>query len=319
MIGTGNVTERKSAPSFNKIKGSRLVAVGNRTAVKAEDYAKRHGIPKWYPDPFDVIHDPKVDIVYVATPPGSHMEYALEVIKSGKPVYLEKPMARTWDECSIINEAADKRGVPVYVAYYRRSLDYFKKVKEIIDGGTLGKTLHINLQQHFPARDEDHKRNGLPWRVIPKDSGGGYFHDMGCHALDILFYVFGDPVEVMGKASNMGELYAPADTISSIIVLPDKLLLTGSWSFITPEAFGKDQVEVLGENGKLEFSVFGFSPILLTLGDQQESFSITQPEHIQMPLIQSIVSELNGVGKCPSDGHTASVTSRAMDTISGRF
>ena len=319
MIGTGNVTERKSAPSFNKIKGSQLVAVGNRNAKKAEDYAERHGIPKWHLDPFDVIHDQSVDIVYIATPPGSHMEYALETIYAGKPVYIEKPMARTWDECCIINEAAEKKGVDVYVAYYRRSLDYFKKVKEIIDSGNLGKVLHINLQQYFPARDEDHQRNHLPWRVIPRDSGGGYFHDMGCHALDILFYMFGDPVEVMGKSTNMGGLYTPVDTISASLLLPGNLLVTGSWSFVTPKSYQKDQVEVVGENGKLQFSIFGFTPILLDLENQKESFPIVQPENIQMPLIQSIVSEINGVGKCPSTGLTAAVTSRVMDTISGLF
>jgi 1,5-anhydro-D-fructose reductase (1,5-anhydro-D-mannitol-forming) len=319
MVGTGNVTERKSAPSFNKIEGSKLVAVGNRTPKKAEDYAKRHGIPTWHRDPFDVIHDPDVDVVYIATPPGSHMEYALEVIKSGKPVYLEKPMARTWDECNIINEAAEKRGVPVYVAYYRRSLDYFKKVKEIIDGGSLGKILHINLQQYFIAREEDKQRNHLPWRVIPKDSGGGYFHDVGCHALDILFHLFGDPLEVSGKACNRGGLYAPVDTLSASLLLPDKLLVTGSWSFVTPDAYQKDLVEVVGEKGKIEFSIFGFSPIMLTVGDQEESFTLVPPEHIQMPFIQSIVSEMNGEGKCPSTGQTAAVTSRVMDTITGRF
>ena len=319
MIGTGDVTERKSGPSFNKIKGSQLVSVGNRTAKKAEDYARRHGIPICHRDPFDVISDPEVDIVYIATPPGSHMEYALEVIKAGKPVYLEKPMARTWHECTMINEAAEKRNIPVYVAYYRRSLEYFKKVKEIIDGGALGKILHINLQQNFPARDEDHRPGHMPWRLIPKESGGGYFHDMGCHALDILFYMFGDPLEVTGKACNRGGLYAPNDTISASLLLPDNLLATGSWSFVTPEINQKDQVEVVGEKGKLEFSIFGFSPIHITHGDHRNSFAIVQPEHIQMPFIQSIVSEMNGIGKCPSPGLTAAVTSRAMDIISGRF
>jgi predicted dehydrogenase len=155
--------------------------------------------------------------------------------------------------------------------------------------------------------------------LIPKDSGGGYFHDMGCHALDILFYMFGDPLEITGKASNRGGLYTPNDTLSASLLLPDKLMATGSWSFVTPEIYQKDLVEVVGEKGKLEFSIFEFSPILITLGDHQESFAIVQPDHIQMPFIQSIVSEMNGIGKCPSTGLTAAVTSKAMDIISGRF
>ena len=319
VIGTGDVTERKSAPSFNKIRGSQLLAVGNRNPEKAEDYALRHGIPTWHRDPFDVIHNPQVDVVYVATPPGSHMEYALECIQAGKPVYLEKPMARNWDECELINEAAQKRGVAVYVAYYRRSLEYFLKIKEIIDGGSLGKILSVNLQQFFPARREDYQAENLPWRVIPKESGGGYFHDMGCHALDILFFIFGDPLEVAGKTSNRGGLYDPADTLSASLLLPDNLLVNGSWSFVTPEPFQKDLVEIIGEKGKLEFSVFEFNPIIHTIGTQSESHSIAPPENIQMPFIQSIVSEMMGKGKCPSTGKSAAVTSKVMDIISGRI
>ena len=165
MIGTGNVTEKKSAPSFNKIENSRLVAVSNRTLKKAEEFASHHNISKVYRDPADLIRDPQVDVVYIATPPGSHQEYALETIRAGKPVYIEKPMARTWEECNTINLAAEKHGVKVYVAYYRRSLEYFKKVKSIIDQGTLGKVLHINMQQYFQARPEDHTP-GRPSRSL---------------------------------------------------------------------------------------------------------------------------------------------------------
>ena len=317
MIGTGNVTEKKSAPSFNKIENSRLMAVANRSPKKAEDYAQRHGIPAWYKDPYEVISDPEVNIVYIATPPGSHMDYALETLKSGKPVYIEKPMARTGEECRIINEAAEKAGLPVFVAYYRRGLEYFKKVKSIIDSGTLGKIRHINMQQYYQARTEDYDRANLPWRVIPEDAGGGYFHDLGCHALDILFHIFGDPLEVSGKATNVAGMYEPEDTLSASLVLPGNLMVTGSWNFVTPTAFQKDLVEVVGEKGKLDFAIFSFKPITLNTGDHKETIATIQPEHIQMPLITTIVSELNGQGRCPSTGRTAEITSNAMDIIRG--
>lgn len=317
MIGCGNVTEKKSAPSFNKIADSKLVAVGNRTPAKAKDYADRHGVQAWYKNPMDVIQDPEVDIVYIATPPGSHPGYALEAINAGKPVYIEKPMARTWEECRIINEAATKRGIPVYVAYYRRSLEYFIKVKKIIDSGTLGRILSISMQQYFPAREEDYHRQDLPWRVIPEISGGGYFHDVGCHALDILFYIFGEPVRVTGTTSNVGGLYKPEDTVGATLVLQDDILVTGNWSFIVPEPHQKDLVEVIGSTGKIKFSIFSFKPITYIHEDQQESITAVQPEHIQMPFIQTIVSEINGNGTCPSTGQTAAVTSRAMDEILG--
>jgi 1,5-anhydro-D-fructose reductase (1,5-anhydro-D-mannitol-forming) len=317
MIGCGNVTERKSAPAFNKIQGSRLVAVGSRTPEKARDYASRHGIPKWHRDPFEVIRDPQVDIIYIATPPGSHMEYALEVIREGKLVYIEKPMARTWEECRQINDAASKKGLPVFVAYYRRALDYFLKVKELIDSGQLGKLLFVNIQQHFPAREKDGNREDPPWHVVPSISGGGYFHDVGCHALDILFYFFGDPLEVQGYTANRGGLYEPEDTLGVILRMPGNLLVSGSWNFITPESYRKDLVEVVGEKAKVKFSIFSFAPITLIRETGREQFELAQPEHIQMPLIKTIVSELRGKGHCPSTGDSAAVTSWVMDQVLG--
>lgn len=317
MIGTGNVTEKKSAPSFDKIGNSRLMAVANRNPEKARDYAQRFGIPTCHEDPMKVIHDPQVDIVYVATPPGSHMDYALETLKAGKPVYIEKPMARTSEECRIINDSAEKVKLPVFVAYYRRGLEYFKKLKSLIDDATLGKILHINLQQYYPARDEDYDRENLPWRVVPEDAGGGYFHDLGCHALDILFYIFGNPLDVSGRMANVAGMYEPEDSLSASVVLPDQVLLSASWNFVSPSAFHRDLVEVTGEKGKLSFGIFSFKPIILDTGDHKESIPTIQPEHIQMPLIETIVSELNGKGRCPSTGRSAEITSEVMDVIRG--
>lgn len=317
MIGTGNVTEKKSAPSFNKIENSRLMAVANRNPEKARDYALRFGIKTCYEDPFEVISDPQVDIVYIATPPGSHMNYALATLKAGKPVYIEKPMARTSEECRIINAAAEKAGLPVFVAYYRRGLEYFKKVRSIIDSGSLGKIQHINLQQYYPARDEDYNRENLPWRVIPEDAGGGYFHDLGCHALDILFYIFGNPLDVSGKVANVADMYEPEDSLSASLVLPGNVLISASWNFVTPRPFQRDLVEVTGEKGKLSFGIFSFKPIILDTGDHKESIPTIQPEHIQMPLIRTIVAELQGQGSCPSNGRSAEITSEVMDVIRG--
>jgi len=315
MIGCGNVTEKKSAPAFNKIPHSRLVAVGSRTPEKAREYAKRNGIPAWYGDPMDVISDPEVDIVYVATPPGSHPEYALRTLGEGKPVYIEKPMARTWEECERINRKAAEKGIPVFVAYYRRALEYFLRVKEIIDDGKLGRVLCVHMQQYFPARPEDHDRENPPWRVIPEISGGGYFHDVGCHALDIVFYLLGDPTGSRGMKTNIAGIYEPEDTLSAIVALPQDVILTASWSFVVPDALAKDLVEITGEKGRLRFSVFGFDPIVHFDGKQEVTHTIGQPEHIQMPLISTIVSQLRGTGSCPSTGRTAAVTSKVMDEI----
>jgi len=100
IIGCGNVTEVKSGPAFQKAPNSALVAVMRRDAALAEDYAKRHNVPKWYSNAADLINDPEVDAVYIATPPSSHKEYTILCAKAGKPVYVEKPMALTFEECN---------------------------------------------------------------------------------------------------------------------------------------------------------------------------------------------------------------------------
>src|SRR5690606_8671962 len=92
MIGAGDVTEVKSGPAFKKVGGTKLVAVMRRNAEKAEDYAKRHGIAKWYTNAQELIDDPDVNAIYIATPPDSHEDYALRALKAGKAVYVEKPM-----------------------------------------------------------------------------------------------------------------------------------------------------------------------------------------------------------------------------------
>ena len=99
IIGVGNVTERKSGPGFQQAERSELVAVMRRNGDLAADYARRNGVPRWYDDADKLINDDEVDAVYIATPPDSHRDYAVRVANAGKPVYVEKPMARTHAEC----------------------------------------------------------------------------------------------------------------------------------------------------------------------------------------------------------------------------
>ena len=119
IIGCGNVTEVKSGPAFQKADGSALVAVMRRNGEKAKDYALRHGVPKWTDNADALIHDPDVDAVYIATPPDSHAMYTKRVAEAGKPVYVEKPMGRTYSECCDMLDVCKQMGVPLFVANSR--------------------------------------------------------------------------------------------------------------------------------------------------------------------------------------------------------
>lgn len=159
IIGCGNVTELKSGPAYQNKEGFELSAVMRRTATKAEDYAKRHNVPKYYTDADALIDDPKIDAIYIATPPDSHAYYALKVAKAGKICCIEKPMAPSHDACITINNAFLAKNIPLFVAYYRRSLPRFTQVKSWIDANKIGTIRHINWHLSKPTNPIDISKN----------------------------------------------------------------------------------------------------------------------------------------------------------------
>ena len=175
FIGCGEVTEKKSGPAFSEVEGSEVVAVMSRQERRARSYAERHGIPRWFTDAQELIDDPEVNAVYVATPPSSHATFAIMAMRAGKPVYVEKPLAASYEDCARINRVSEETGVPCFVAYYRRYLPYFLKVKELIEQGVIGKVINVQIRFATPARELDyaHQEN-LPWRLQPDIAGGGY-------------------------------------------------------------------------------------------------------------------------------------------------
>ncbi len=315
FIGCGNVTELKSGPAFNKVEGSKVVAVMRRTAEKAQDYAKRHNIPKWYDQAESLINDPAVNAVYIATPPKFHSEYAIKAIDAGKPVYVEKPMAQNYMECEKMNQASSKNKIPLFVAYYRRSLPYFLKVKELIDREAIGNVYFIDIKFWSPPREEDLDMENPPWRVMPEISGGGYFYDMACHQLDLLDYLFGPVKTACGKFSSKGGLYKAEDTVTATLEFESNIIASGSWCFVAENIYKADNIEIMGSKGKITFSSFAFKPVILQVKGVITKYNPSNPVNIQYCLIKSVVEELQGKGKAPSNGISGARTNRVMDMI----
>ena len=155
FIGCGEVAEMKSGPAFDDVEGSHVEAVMSRSEERARAYAERHGIKKWYTDAQKLIDDPQVNAIYVATPPSSHATFAIMAMRAGKPVYVEKPLASTYEDCARINRISEETGVPCFVAYYRRYLPYFLKVKELIDSGAIGNLAYVQVRFTVPPRATD--------------------------------------------------------------------------------------------------------------------------------------------------------------------
>jgi predicted dehydrogenase len=318
IIGCGNVTEVKSGPAFNKVEGSRLIAVMRRNISLAEDYARRHNVPKVYSDANDLIKDNDINAVYIATPPGSHMEYAIATIKAGKPVYIEKPMAINYSESLKINQIAQKYNIPVFVAYYRRALPGFLKVKDLIENGSIGKVRLLQTQL-FKAPSEDERSGILPWRVDPALSGGGHFFDLACHQLDYFDYLFGPVQKVRSIVLNQGGLYKAEDLVTAEFLFPNDIVGTCIWCFNASEESDRDIIEITGSTGWVRFSTFSFEPIVLVNESGRQEFINEHPEHVQYYLIKNIVQALEGKGNSLSTGITGARTSWVMDEVVAEY
>lgn len=320
FIGCGDVTEKKSGPAFQKAAGSGIAAVMRRDGVLAADYAARHNVGKWYDNAMKLINDPDVDAVYVATPPGSHAEYAIASMKAGKPVYIEKPMAASFEECLMITKTAVKTGVPCFVAYYRRTLPYFLRVKELIENGEIGEVKEVKINFIIPPYPSDLSPETLPWRVKKEIAGAGYFYDLASHQLDFLDFLFGEIKEVSGTAKNTAGLYEVEDTVDGNWVHQSGVKGSGHWEFAAPTAHRTDEIEILGTEGSIHCSTFHFSPIILNNSTGEKTFTEENPENIQYFLIESIVDFLNEKGDYPvSDFESGMRTNWVMDKMLGRI
>lgn len=287
-----------------------------RNGEKAKDYALRHGVAKWSDQADDIIHDPNVDAVYIATLPDSHAEYAKRVAAAGKPVYVEKPMARTYAECQEMAAACHAAGVPLFVAYYRRCLPQFVYVKQLLDAGTIGAVRAVSLELLQPPRGHDSDSANLPWRVQPEIAGGGYFFDLASHQLDVLDYLLGPIAKAEGFAGNQAGFYRAEDIVTGAFRFASGVQGVGLWSFTVADQIHRDRIEIVGDKGRVQFAAFALDePVVVEREGTVEEKRFTMPAHVQQPLIQTIVDQLLGRGESPSTGESAMRTGWVMEQI----
>jgi 1,5-anhydro-D-fructose reductase (1,5-anhydro-D-mannitol-forming) len=312
IIGCGDVCEVKSGPAFQKAPGSALVAVMRRDEEKAADFARRHGVPRFYADADALIADPEVDAVYVATPPSSHAAYTIAAARAGKPVYVEKPMATDAAACAQMIEACSAARVPLFVAYYRRALPRFLKVKQLLEEGAIGQVRAVTTTLVTPPSPAL-EPGALPWRLRPEIAGGGLFVDLASHTLDLLDFLLGPITRAEGAAFNQGGLYPAEDTVSARFEFASGAPAVGLWCFVTGVRI--DRTEIHGSAGSLRFSTFEEGPVVIERPTGAEQWNVPHPPHIQQPLIEAIVTALRSGGASPSTGETAARTNRVMDAL----
>jgi len=318
IIGCGDVTEVKSGPAFNKVNNSSLVAVMRRDAEKARDYARRHNVPNWYDDASRLINDPDINAVYVATPPSSHEEYTIAAINAGKPVYVEKPMSVDAAAALRMTNAAREKNVKLVVAHYRRGHQLFNKVKQLIIEKAIGEIRFVRSDIYKkPVTEKEMANPGRAWRVDKAIAGGGLFHDLSPHQLDLVYYFFGEPAKVSGLAANQSNQYAAEDIVAGNILFKSGVLFSGIWCFNVAPEFEKDRCEIFGDKGKIEFSFFEHKPILLTVNGKTDALSFEPLQHVQQPMIEKVVNYFLNEGPNPCSGEEGVRVMEMIDAFNG--
>lgn len=317
IIGCGNVTEVKSGPAFSKVPYSRLVAVMRRNGQKAKDYAARHGVPKWYDSALELVNDPEVNAIYVATPPSSHEEYALMAMEAGKQVYIEKPMSPSAASAKRIEEKAKQTGIKISIAHYRREQPLFQKIKQLVEDKAIGKIGLASLQFYQPDQSDLVAVTEENWRLDPEVSGGGLFHDLAPHQLDIMTWLFGKVLSATGLSLNTGGLYKVDDTVSGQVLFNDSVLFTGSWCFTAP--LKRDVCELHGTHGIIRFSIFEQNPLVVLKDGVEETYHFDPLPHVQQPMISKVVEYFLGKSGNPCSASEGVQVMQIMDSFTGKL
>ncbi|MDO7173581.1 Gfo/Idh/MocA family protein [Mariniflexile sp. AS56] len=315
IIGCGNVTEVKSGPPYKLTEGFELVAVMRRDAEKAQDYAKRHGVKTVYTKADDLINDANVDAVYIATPPDTHKFYALKVAEAGKICCIEKPMTPNYAESLDIYNTFKDKDIPLFVAYYRRSLPRFLKIKEWLSYNYIGEVRHINWHFSKPASSLD-TSGTYNWRTDSKIAPAGYFDDLASHGFDLFNFLLGDIKEAHGISLNQQKNYTSKDAITACWLHENNITGSGAWNFDCQDSL--DSVTIYGSEGHIKFSIFHENAVVLESKTKCESLFIDNPKHIQMHHVEGMRDMLIHKNFThPSTGQSALHANWVMDKILG--
>lgn len=309
IIGCGDVTEVKSGPAFQKAAGSELAVVMRRDAEKVADYARRHGVARYTTDANDILNDPAIDLVYVATPPHMHAHYTIEAARHGKAVYVEKPMARTVAEARAMAEACRAHDVPLFVAYYRRGQPRFNNARELAASGGLGEIRAFDYLYTNPVPTYPKHR---AWLGDPELAGGGQLFDIGSHMMDAITFMLGAPQRMETMTANRSGGNAP-DTHSAILKLQDGV--QGSINLCFSADGRRDALTILGSKGSLTMSLMNYTDVVVKRGDTAESLPFPMPEHVQQPWIQRVINTMRGLDTLDTTARDALQTQELLEAM----
>ena len=195
MIGAGSISAYHIAGLQQA--GARFGAIAARTLESAQRRAHEFGISRFTADYHDILADPSIDAVVIATPDYLHKPHAIDSLRAGKPTLLQKPMARSTGECEQIIRAADSNGVPLYVSFMHRYFEEVELLHSLLNDGALGRVLSVRQRNATPGAD------WAGWFYSKESVGGGVLLQLGVHGIDLLRYIFGEIVGVRATTARM--------------------------------------------------------------------------------------------------------------------
>lgn len=306
IIGCGDVVKNKSGPSIQQAGHSRIVAImaTTRGIEQAKEYAQTHNIPTATCDLDVILTSPETDIVYVATPPNCHAEYAIAAAKAGKHVLVEKPMAFNARQGQQMIEACGKAGVELFVAYYRRFYPTIEKMRQLIDEGKIGTVVQafVDIACGSPG--------DTGWRQNPQISSGGFFIDLGSHRIDAMVSLLGDIDQVTGVASSFDN-----DHIEQAVSLSLKFK-SGAQCTVTGDFYSgrtADKFCIFGTTGCILADPLNAPEFILQTEKGPQQFTFEELPAPHLGLIRHIEDVLAGKAQNRSSGADALITERVLD------
>jgi predicted dehydrogenase len=285
LIGTGDIARKRVAPALRDSPRCDLLAVSRARAELAAEFAAAFGAPKWYAHWQDLLADPAIDAVYIATPVNLHAEQTIAAAAAGKHVLCEKPMAMDVGECDRMIGACRAHGVTLGVAYYRHFYPVVTRLTQLLASGEVGRPVlaQINAFERFnPAPGEPRH-----WFVKKAQAGGGPMFDFGCHRIEVLMHLFGGVTDVRGLVANVAFEREVDDTAGALFRFENGACATLTVTHAASEP--QDTLDVFGTDGSVHVRQLnaGEMTIVTSAGERRES----QPPHpnLHRPLIDDFV------------------------------
>ncbi|MFA5864642.1 MAG: Gfo/Idh/MocA family oxidoreductase [Phycisphaerae bacterium] len=244
VIGAGGIAYRKTIPGLIQAPNCELVAVMD--VANIEKIAKDFNVPNYYTKEIDLLNDPAVQAVYIATPAHLHAKQIKLAAAKKKHILCEKPLTVSLKEAKESVAVCKKNKVFLQEGYMMKFHGAHQKIKELIEAGKLGKIVYMRAQLscwYPPIKGA--------WRQDPKKGGGGALIDMATHLYDLLEYFAGKPKTVTALTGNLVQKYKSEDASTTLLEFKSGAHATVDCFYCIPDEASKTRLEIYGSRGAI--------------------------------------------------------------------